>query len=283
MFNHLFKIIGPRTRTVVNLQIPRTPHCICSKFHSQPSQTIFKGSNLSDKCYNGDLFVRHFSKQSKRKNVGETSVLYYITAFGVLVVGCTYAAVPLYRMFCQATSYGGTVVHSDDPEKVAQMKKVASRPIKITFNADTSSSMRWNFRPQQADITDRGTINMNTTSSALHSLMMETSSSNSKLHGSTSAAAPMEDLAAGSALGAGEEEMDTGYGPDEPRYCRCNEKPNLSSFLQVDMPVFFYIDPEFVEDPRMEEVDNIILSYTFFESKEGFSLPIPSYALLNKH
>ncbi|KAI5695370.1 hypothetical protein M8J75_015501 [Diaphorina citri] len=68
-----------------------------------------------------------------------------------------------------------------------------------------------------------GTINMNTTSSALHSLMMETSSSNSKLHGSTSAAAPMEDLAAGSALGAGEEEMDTGYGPDEPRYCRCNE------------------------------------------------------------
>ncbi|KAI5716573.1 hypothetical protein M8J76_008861 [Diaphorina citri] len=63
-----------------------------------------------------------------------------------------------------------------------------------------------------------GTINMNTTSSALHSLMMETSSSNSKLHGSTSAAAPMEDLAAGSALGAGEEEMDTGYGPDEPRW-----------------------------------------------------------------
>lgn len=25
------------------------------------------------------------------------------------MVGCTYAAVPLYRRFCQATGYGGTV------------------------------------------------------------------------------------------------------------------------------------------------------------------------------
>lgn len=43
------------------------------------------------------------------------------------------------------------------------------------------------------------------------------------------------------------------------------------------MPVFFYIDPEFVEDPRMENVTEIILSYTFFESKGGIQLPIPSF------
>lgn len=43
------------------------------------------------------------------------------------------------------------------------------------------------------------------------------------------------------------------------------------------MPVFFYIDPEFAQDPKMEFVDEIILSYTFFEAKEGFKLPIPSY------
>lgn len=43
------------------------------------------------------------------------------------------------------------------------------------------------------------------------------------------------------------------------------------------MPVFFYIDPEFVDDPRMEYVDEIVLSYTFFEAKEGFKLPVPSY------
>lgn len=44
------------------------------------------------------------------------------------------------------------------------------------------------------------------------------------------------------------------------------------------MPVFFYIDPEFADDPKMELVDTIVLSYKFFESKDGASIPIPSYA-----
>lgn len=44
------------------------------------------------------------------------------------------------------------------------------------------------------------------------------------------------------------------------------------------MPVFFYIDPDFAEDPKMEFVDEIVLSYTFFEAKPGFKLPVPSYA-----
>ena len=42
--------------------------------------------------------------------------------------------------------------------------------------------------------------------------------------------------------------------------------------LQVDMPVFFYIDPEFTEDPAMVKVDMITLSYTFFEAKEAEKL-----------
>ena len=44
------------------------------------------------------------------------------------------------------------------------------------------------------------------------------------------------------------------------------------------MPVFFFIDPEFVKDPKMEFVDEITLSYTFFESKDGLNLPLPGYA-----
>lgn len=47
------------------------------------------------------------------------------------------------------------------------------------------------------------------------------------------------------------------------------------------MPVFFYIDPEFAEDPKMEYVDDITLSYTFFEAKKGLKLPVPSY--VQKH
>ena len=33
------------------------------------------------------------------------------------------------------------------------------------------------------------------------------------------------------------------------------------------MPVFFYIDPDYVNDPFLENTDEITLSYTFFESK----------------
>ena len=44
------------------------------------------------------------------------------------------------------------------------------------------------------------------------------------------------------------------------------------------MPVFFYIDPDFANDPKMEEVHSLILSYTFFEAKEGLVLPVPEYA-----
>jgi cytochrome c oxidase assembly protein Cox11 len=41
------------------------------------------------------------------------------------------------------------------------------------------------------------------------------------------------------------------------------------SFFQVDMPVFFYIDPEYVNDPWLQKADTVTLSYTFFEAKEG--------------
>lgn len=44
------------------------------------------------------------------------------------------------------------------------------------------------------------------------------------------------------------------------------------------MPVFFYIDPDFAEDPNMENVHTIVLSYTFNEAKDGASIPVPNYS-----
>lgn len=59
--------------------------------------------------------------------------------------------------------------------------------------------------------------------------------------------------------------------------CFCFEEQRLNPQEEVDMPVFFYIDPEFAEDPRMINVDLITLSYTFFEAKGGHTLPVPGY------
>ncbi|KAL1382794.1 hypothetical protein pipiens_013225 [Culex pipiens pipiens] len=142
------------------------------------------------------------------------TTIYYVAAAGVLTVGMSYAAVPLYRMFCQAYSYGGTTGVGHDAEKVESMKLVQDRVIKILFNADIGASMRWNFKPQQPEI----------------------------------------------------------------RVCFCFEEQQLNPHEEVDMPVFFYIDPEIMDDPKMELVDSITLSYTFFEAKEGVNFQMPVYA-----
>lgn len=86
------------------------------------------------------------------QNFRSRSTLYYVAGIGVLTVGLSYAAVPLYRMFCAAYSYGGTTGVGHDGEKVETMQKIADRIIKIKFNADIGASMRWNFKPQQYEI-----------------------------------------------------------------------------------------------------------------------------------
>ena len=67
-------------------------------------------------------------------------------------MGCSYAAVPLYRVFCQQTGYGGTTKKGHDKSKVEKMKANKERVITVKFNADTAAQMRWNFRPQQSEV-----------------------------------------------------------------------------------------------------------------------------------
>ncbi len=49
--------------------------------------------------------------------------------------------------------------------------------------------------------------------------------------------------------------------------CFCFEEQRLEPGEEVDMPVFFYIDDQYVDDPKLQDQDEICLSYTFFESK----------------
>lgn len=60
--------------------------------------------------------------------------------------------------------------------------------------------------------------------------------------------------------------------------CFCFEEQRLDPGEEVDMPVFFYFDPEFADDPRLDYVNDVTLSYTFFEAKEGYTIPtFPSF------
>ncbi|CAH2269969.1 jg9712 [Pararge aegeria aegeria] len=195
-------------------------------------------------------FVRGTHEQKKIR-----STMNYMIALGVMTVGLSYAAVPLYRIFCQAYSYGGTVGQSDADESISKMLAVKERPLKIRFNADVASSMQWNFKPQQGDIT----VVPGETALAFYTALNPTDKPVIGI--STYNVIPFE---AGQYF--------------NKIQCFCFEEQQLNPHEKVDMPVFFYIDPEFMEDPKMEYVDEIVLSYTFFEAKEGFKLPVPTYA-----
>ena len=55
--------------------------------------------------------------------------------------------------------------------------------------------------------------------------------------------------------------------------CFCFEEQRLEPGEEVDMPVFFFIDPEMLLDPSLCNVNNIILSYTFFKTGEDVVEP----------
>ncbi len=75
------------------------------------------------------------------------------------MLGLSYASVPLYRMFCQATGYGGTVKEGQSVEEKIRAReerpnpaleaKAAQRDMRVWFNSDVAEGMPWRFTPTQ--------------------------------------------------------------------------------------------------------------------------------------
>lgn len=157
----------------------------------------------------------------------------------VAMLGLAYASVPLYRLFCQVTGFGGTTQEG----KVAP-GAVGEREITIRFNADTDSALNWNFKPGEREtkvkVGEQGLTyyvaenNDNTpvTGHAVYNVVP---------HG---AGAYFVKIA-----------------------CFCFENQTLKPHQKVHMPVSFYVDPDILKDPEMKDVHTITLSYTFFAQK----------------
>ncbi len=47
--------------------------------------------------------------------------------------------------------------------------------------------------------------------------------------------------------------------------CFCFEQQKIRAGEQVDLPVFFFIDRDIVDEPQLDGVDDVVLSYTFFK------------------
>ena len=160
---------------------------------------------------------------------------------GAVVVGMgglSYAAVPLYDLFCRMTGYGGTVQRG--PERPAQAGEAR---VTVRFNAVTQPNLPWRFRAEQ------GAMDMRVGEEGLAFYSAENLSQT-----------PVTGIAVYNVT------------PEKVgRYfhkvaCFCFDEQTLQPGERVDMPVSFWVDPRIAEDPNTRDVRVITLSYTFFRT-----------------
>ncbi|GAA5991056.1 hypothetical protein JCM10908_006518 [Rhodotorula pacifica] len=174
------------------------------------------------------------------------SLLLYSAATILVVTAGSYLAVPLYRVFCSATGYGGTPQTDSSrfgPERLIPRTDLDKR-IRVTFNADASDSLPWSFEPQQKDVK----VLPGETALAFYTA---TNHSDEDIIGiATYNVTPMN--------------IAPYFAKVE---CFCFEEQRLLAGEEVDLPVFFFIDRDFVDDPLMKDVREVTLSYTFFRAR----------------
>ncbi len=178
------------------------------------------------------------SRQTKRSNL-RVAVVCGSVAIGM--VGMAYASVPLYKLFCQITGFGGTTQIAEGPSSV-----ILDREINIAFDANTNRGLDWKFVPVQRKIT----LKIGEQGMAYY---RATNTSNRTITG-TSVFNVTPPLAG--------------------KYfnkvaCFCFTEQTLKPGESVDMPVTFFVDPELVNDKDLKKVTTITLSYTFYEADKG--------------
>lgn len=175
----------------------------------------------------------------------------WMLAIALGTMGLSYASVPLYRVFCQVTGFGGTVRRGDGEETdefvtgIEEAKIVEDRPITIRFNADVSAKMPWRFTPSQAEIV----VLPGETALAFYVAKNESKQ-------------PITGIATYNVTPA-----KAGIYFNKVQ-CFCFDEQRLKPGEALDMPIFFFIDPEFAQDENMADVKDIMLSYTFFRAED---------------
>ncbi|GJQ10572.1 hypothetical protein GpartN1_g2363.t1 [Galdieria partita] len=220
-----------------------------------PSFLVYTGRNLQ-RYGTFKLHKRFCSKSGDSERIEKVraknkNFLAWAAGITVGVFGLTYGTVPLYRMFCQATGFGGTTKEDTGgflgfktPTQKTRMVPT-DRPLTIYFTADVNSDLPWTFVPEQRE------VKVFPGETALAFYRAENKSD--------------EDI-----LGIAT------YNVQPPKagiyfnkiQCFCFEEQRLKAKEVIEMPVFFFIDPEFVKDSKMNDVTDISLSYTFFPSED---------------
>ena len=176
-------------------------------------------------------------RTSPRRNL---AVALSMAGIALGMVGMSYAAVPLYQIFCQVTGYGGTTQRAEETPDT-----VLDRMITVRFDANVGHGMGWKFKPVQTKLD----LKIGETALAFYEAKNLTKAT---LTGT--ATFNVSPQAAGRYFNKVE--------------CFCFTEQTLEAGERADMPVTFFIDPEIVNDPEAKNIQEITLSYTFFPVKE---------------
>ncbi len=167
------------------------------------------------------------------------------------MLGAGFAAVPLYRLFCQVTGYAGTTQRASEPQAVDAARfaeSAGTRTISIRFDSQVERGMPWSFKPLQTTRTVAiGERDM--------AVFLAQNNSDRPVTGAASFNVVPEQ---------------TGAYFNKVQ-CFCFTQQTLQPHQAVRMPVIYYVDPKILDDQDARDVEQITLSYTFHEVKENSS------------
>jgi cytochrome c oxidase assembly protein subunit 11 len=152
------------------------------------------------------------------------------------MVGLAYASVPLYRIFCQTTGFGGTT-------QIAAVAptSVSAQTISVRFDANASTDMGWNFRAVQSTMT----VKIGEPSMAHYiatNMSSDTVTGTAKFNVTPTSAGIFFNKI----------------------QCFCFTKQTLKPGETADFPVQFFVDPAILDDPDTKSIREITLSYSFY-------------------
>ena len=172
----------------------------------------------------------------RRRSTRDAVVAFACGGFVAVMVGVSFAAVPLYAWFCRTTGFGGTT----QVAKTAP-NQVSGRVITVRFDSNVAPGLPWSFEPERRTID----VRLGEVVTVYYAVRNES-------------ARPTTGQA--------------GYNVTPPTVGAYFEKINCFCFTQQtlqpgekrDMAVVFYVDPQLAKDAEQNGVNNITLSYTFF-------------------
>ena len=161
-----------------------------------------------------------------------------LTTVIVGMVGLSFASVPLYRLFCAVTGYGGTPQIGE-----AAAPGATRRLITVRFNANTNPNLPWDFRPVQEAIR----LPLGDERLAFYTARNESGT-------------PVTGVALYNVT------PDTVGKYFHKTACFCFDQQTLAAGEQKQFPLSFWVDPEIAKDPNTADIHTITLSYTFFRT-----------------